>query len=58
MVVKRAKQARKRNRGSFAVGFDPRRHVFTQEERQRGGRSAWWRWGWWQSEATRQERSA
>lgn len=28
------------NPGSFQPGADPRRHVFTREERQRGGRAA------------------
>lgn len=32
----RAGKKRKANRGSFAPGFDPRRHVFTTAERQRG----------------------
>jgi hypothetical protein len=30
------KKKRRGNRGSFAKGPDPRRHVFSQEERQRG----------------------
>ena len=31
-----AGKKRKANRGSFAPGFDPRRHVFTAAERKRG----------------------
>lgn len=29
------------NEGSFRPGHDPRRHVFTPEQRVRGGRVAW-----------------
>ena len=29
--------ARRRNRGQFKPGYDPRRHVFTADERRRGG---------------------
>jgi hypothetical protein len=29
--------ARRRNRGQFKPGFDPRRHIFTAAERKRGG---------------------
>lgn len=31
------RRKRQANRGSFKKGPDPRRHVFTQEERRRGG---------------------
>jgi hypothetical protein len=30
-------RTRRRNRGQFRPGFDPRRHVFTPQERKRGG---------------------
>ena len=38
MARARGKQAggRKPNRGSFAQGYEPRRHVFTAAERKRG----------------------
>ncbi len=32
---------RKATPGSFRSGPDSRRHVFTQEERSRGGRTSW-----------------
>ena len=35
------KRRRKRNRGQFRRGHDPRRHVLTFEERSRGGQAAW-----------------
>ncbi len=31
----------RQHRGRFGVGFDCRRHVFTADERSRGGHSAW-----------------
>jgi len=34
---------RRANTGSFAPGPDPRRHALTEEERSRGGRTAWQR---------------
>lgn len=45
---------KRRNRGWFKKGFDPRRHIFTHEERVRGGKSCWrkmlvlggWRLDW------------
>ena len=33
---RRAAKKRKANRGSFAPGYDPRRHIFTTAERKRG----------------------
>jgi hypothetical protein len=36
-----ARKRRKRNRGQFRRGHDPRRHVLTFEERSRGGQAAW-----------------
>ena len=33
--------SRKPNPGRFKKGHDPRRHVFTFEERSRGGQTAW-----------------
>jgi hypothetical protein len=35
------RRRRKANRTSFQPGFDPRRHIFTAEERRRGGQTAW-----------------
>jgi hypothetical protein len=32
---------KRRNRGHFRKGYDPRRHVLTFEERSRGGQHAW-----------------
>jgi hypothetical protein len=34
-----ARKRKKRNRGCFRRGHDPRRHVFTDEERRRGGQT-------------------
>jgi len=31
------------NSGSFKKGPDPRRHIFTKEDRSRGGLTSWWR---------------
>jgi|SRR6266542_4299381 len=47
---------RKRNRGWFKAGFDPRRHLLTTEERRRGGLSCArkftcqgrWHPDWWE----------
>jgi len=35
--------ARRSNRGWFRKGHDSRRHIFSAEERSRGGRVAWLR---------------
>jgi hypothetical protein len=32
---------RSRNAGTFVVGHDPRRHIFTEDERRRGGHTTW-----------------
>jgi hypothetical protein len=32
---------KRRNRGHFRKGHDPRRHVLTFEERSRGGQTTW-----------------
>jgi hypothetical protein len=34
---------KRRNRGHFKKGHDPRRHVLTFDERSRGGQVAWQR---------------
>lgn len=47
--------ARRRNPGQFKPGHDPRRHVFTAEERKRGGLNCArkftchgrWHLNWW-----------
>jgi len=53
------------NRGWFRPGFDPRRHVFTREERSRGGQTTMrrflctgrWRLGWYDYCEARPRRS-
>lgn len=52
----RGRKKRKANRGSFRKGPDPRRHIFTAEERRRGGLSCAakftchgrWHPDWWE----------
>ena len=39
----RKRRRSKRNKGQFKRGYDPRRHVFTAEERQRAGQTTWQR---------------